>query len=105
VNGQIKHWCGIFACYVIRTQGILKNVHWTLYGGQILGIRRVWGNKGMKPGDVAIIKKGQHHFIVTDIDYSKNTLCTVEGNTDGQYIRALTTRMISEPYAYYQIPG
>jgi hypothetical protein len=101
VGGQVKHWCGIFACYVIRQAG-LSAVRWTLYGGKMLNIEYRNGNKNMAPGDVAIIVSGNHHFIVTDIDYSSNSMSTVEGNTSGQYIRA-RTRKTSEPYGYYHI--
>lgn len=101
VQGQVRHWCGIFACYVIREAG-LSTVRWTLYGGKMLNIEYRNGNKNMQPGDVAMIVSGNHHFIVTDIDYSSGTMHTVEGNTSGQLIRN-RTRKTSEPYGYYHI--
>jgi hypothetical protein len=101
-NGKVKHWCGVFACYVIRAAG-LNIPRWTLNGGEIKTIALVWGSEGMQPGDVAMIQNGNHHFIVTDVDYSTKTMHTVEGNTSGQYIRA-RTRKTMEPYAYYRIP-
>lgn len=103
VNGAVKHWCGVFGCYVMRQAG-LTIADWTLYGGKIKNIQIVWGSNGMQPGDLAMIEKGNHHFIVTDVDYSTKTMSTVEGNTSGQYIRA-RTRKTTEPYAYYRIPG
>ncbi len=102
VNGDVKHWCGVFACYIVRNAG-LSTARWTLYGGKIKNLALIWGNDGMQPGDVAMIQSGNHHFIVTDIDYSTNTMHTVEGNTSGQFIRA-RTRLTTEPYAYYRIP-
>lgn len=103
VNGQVKHWCGVFACYILRQAG-LNTVRWTLYGGKMKNIQLVWGSSGMQRGDVAIIKSADHHFIVTDVNYSTKKMDTVEGNTSGQYIRAITTRQPTEPYAYYRIP-
>jgi hypothetical protein len=103
VQGVIKHWCGVFACCVIREAG-LTIPRWTLLGGKIKNLELVWGNAGLEPGDIAMITSGNHHFIVTAVDGSAKTLSTVEGNTLGQYIRA-RTRKTSEPYAYYRIPG
>lgn len=103
VNGAVKHWCGVFGCYIMREAG-LNTAKWTLYGGKIKNIQIVWGNSGMQPGDLAMITSGNHHFIVTDVDYSTKTMHTVEGNTSGQFIRA-RTRKTTEPYAYYRIPA
>lgn len=51
VGGQIRHWCGIFACYVLRQYGGL-DVRWTLMGGKMVsgddGVRLRWGNQGMR---------------------------------------------------------
>ncbi len=102
VNGVVKHWCGVFACHVIRDIG-LTLPQWTLYGGKIKNLEIVWGNGGIRPGDIAMIQSGNHHFIVTDVDYSSKTMHTVEGNTANQFIRA-RTRSTIEPYAYYRIP-
>jgi hypothetical protein len=103
VQGAIKHWCGVFACCVIREAGVTIPT-WTLLGGKIKHLALVWGNAGMQPGDIAMIVAGNHHFIVTAVDYATKTMSTVEGNTLGQFIRA-RTRKTSEPYAYYRISG
>jgi hypothetical protein len=103
VNGAVKHWCGIFACYVVRQAGITV-ARWTLNGGKIYNLSLNWGNAGMQPGDIAMIVAGNHHFIVTDVDYGSKTMKTVEGNTSGQYIRS-RSRKTTEPYAYYSISG
>jgi hypothetical protein len=102
VQGVVKHWCGIFACSVIREAG-LTTPRWTLLGGKIKNIELVLGNKGLQPGDIAMITSGNHHFIVTSLSEDGTSMSTVEGNTLGQYIRA-RTRKTSEPYAYYRIP-
>lgn len=103
VQGQVKHWCGVFACYLIRDAGSTL-IRWTLFGGKMKNIKFVYGTSGIQPGDIAVITKAQHHFIVTGINSSTKTLRTVEGNTTGQLIRVRTDRKISEPYGYYQIP-
>ena len=101
VGGKVKHWCGIFACSIARNSG-MNSLRWTLLGGNILGteVRKVWGNSGLQPGDIAIISAHNHHFIVTDVDSGQ--IWTVEGNTEGQAIRT-RTRSVSEVVAYYQI--
>ncbi len=102
----IRHWCGIFACSVLREKGV--NVRWTLNGGKMVGgVKLVWGHSGLQPGDVAIIEKGQHHFLVISADYSANALVTVEGNTSGQKIRQRSRKITGgggeSPYAYYTL--
>lgn len=110
VGGQVKHWCGIFACSVARNAG-LSRLRWTLYSGQILGpdVTKVWGYSGIQPGDIAIIPHASHHFIVTgtwttdeDPNSSPQSLLTVEGNTSGQRIKS-GKRAPSEIVADYKI--
>jgi hypothetical protein len=95
IGTQTKHWCGIFACAVLSEVGV--DCRWTLLGGQIKGtgvtgalphsypLRK--GGNALQPGDIAMIKRYQHHFIVTDVDYAANQVYCVEGNTKGQIIR------------------
>jgi hypothetical protein len=47
-------------------------------------IERVWGNVGIKAGDVAINPAANHHFLITGIDASAKKYITLEGNTRGQ---------------------
>ncbi|TFG37658.1 MAG: hypothetical protein E4H46_01330 [Desulfobacterales bacterium] len=115
LGGQVKHWCGIFACHILCRAGV--DVKWTFLGGKVVGksenqIRYVPGRDGMKPGDIAIIPAAQHHFIVIDADYDTNTLHTVDGNTEGQYIREIHDKKIRytgpnasnlTPYGYYRV--
>ena len=114
VGGAVKHWCGIFACHVLREAGL--NVRWTLLGGKIVGksanqVKYVPGNQGLRPGDVAMIPKANHHFIVTGVDYGSNTLWSVDGNTSGQMIRSLTKQVkyssqeaaTKTIYGYYRV--
>ena len=112
VGGQVKHWCGVLAAEVLRRAGV--DARWTLLGGRIKGPGVTYrpGNSGIKPGDVALIRRANHHFIVVSVDYSRNKLWTVEGNTAGQLIRERTRRFkyhgdpkASEKtiYGYYRI--
>ncbi|HMD42901.1 MAG TPA: hypothetical protein VKH45_07500 [Candidatus Acidoferrum sp.] len=93
VQGQIKHLCGIFACYVLRQAGV--DVRWTLLGGNMVGdgVTKLLGYQNIVPGDVAIINRASHHFIVSDIDYASNTLLSVDGNTANQYIRLVSKKI------------
>ncbi|MES2675873.1 MAG: hypothetical protein V4660_16655 [Pseudomonadota bacterium] len=94
VGGQSIAWCGIFATYVLKKWGGL-DVKW-VWGDGIkgAGVNKTWDHSGMRPGDVAIVRgklnaKGQavhHHFIITDIDYSENTMQSVDGNSTNDEI-------------------
>lgn len=106
-GGAIRHWCGIFACYCLRQYGGL-DVRWTLMGGKIVSpggaVKLRWGKQGIRAGDVAIIPRAQHHFLIGGV--SGGDLWTIEGNTKGQKIivreRALRPKEANETiYAYY----
>ena len=114
VGGQIRHWCGIFACHILCRAGV--DVRWTLLGGKIVGVkanqvRYVPGSQGMQPGDVAMIPKANHHFIITAADYGSNSIDTVDGNTSGQMIRSLSKSIkysgseasAKSVYGYYRV--
>jgi hypothetical protein len=107
VGGEVKHWCVIFACSIARNAGLVR-LKWTLLGGKILGLKKVWGNSGIQPGDIAIIPHASHHFIVTGIwsededPDSPHSFLTVEGNTSGQRTKS-GKRKPSEIIAYSQI--
>lgn len=107
-DGDRKQWCGIFACYVLRQAG-LSDATWDLVWDAkedsltCSGVHKFRkGHDGMMPGDVALIRSHNHHFIVTEIDYSKETMRTVEGNKLGQYIQVCIRRP-NEVYGYYRI--
>lgn len=111
LGNEVKHWCGIFACFVIREMG-LTTPRWTLYGGKIKNLALIWGHKDMQPGDIAIIPRASHHFIVTSIDYGKMKLDSVDGNQMGQLIKAYRNRDIlpknnqaEHVIAYYRVSG
>jgi hypothetical protein len=101
VQGRVKHWCGVFACYILRQAGV--KARWTLLTGKIVGdgVTKLPGHRNIVPGDIAIINSGDHHFIVTDIDYASNTLQSVDGNAGWQYIRNVKSKKIqySGPHA------
>lgn len=108
IGNEVKHWCGVFACTVLREAGI--KARWTLFGGKMVGdgIRLVWGRAGIQPGDVAIISDSEHHFLITKRDEKTKTFTTLEGNTTGQKIvvrsRAFTPQSSGQTiYAYYRL--
>lgn len=103
IRGEVKHWCGIFNCCVIREAGLTKP-RWTLYGGKIKNLKLMWGTQGLQPGDIAIFKGGRHHHaIIKEIDEEEKTLTVIEGNTFGQWIKR-SKKNLNMAYAYYQIP-
>jgi hypothetical protein len=116
IGGKLKHWCGIFACSVLKESGV--DVRWTLNGGRMMGSGVTYqaGNKNMQPGDVAIVQKTSagnksdqhHHFII--ISVNGNVAETVDGNTAPRnMIRHLKTRKLNTGtlstsiYGYYRI--
>jgi hypothetical protein len=119
IGGQSKSWCGIFACYVLKKYGGL-DVSWSLTKGRMLGtgFDLTWSGKGMRPGDVAIVRetpdsKGaavHHHFIVTKVDYTANTMESVDGNSTNNEIVWHTNKKIFHSknknlsvYAHYKL--
>ena len=110
VQGHIKHWCGVFGVFCYVSAGV--DVRWSLVSGRPEGpgVRVVYGSMGIAPGDIAIMKSGNHHYVVTDIDYEKNLIWSVDGNSGEQRIRK-RERNIKFPkqrermsvYAYYRV--
>ena len=94
---MVIHWCGIFACYVLKKWGGLS-VYWASgVGIKGSGVKRIddpVNLDGLQPGDVAWIRgkadsKGHytwHHFIVTKVDRKSNQLESVDGNSTGNTI-------------------
>lgn len=113
VGGQTKHWCGIFAAFILRSAGL--DVRWTLMKGKIVGpsgqIKFRPGKNGIQPGDVAIIHAGEHHFIITDVQIEGNAIRSVDGNTSHQKIRRTQKKLshdrskaaAQDIYGYYQV--
>lgn len=102
-GSQIKHWCGIFACAMAVEAG-LSDLRWTLYGGTIKGsqVHKTWGNRGIQPGDIAVINAYSHHFIISEVSEDGTMVRTIEGNTSGQGIR-IGSRHLNSIVAHYQI--
>ena len=83
-------------------------LNWTAAKGNVLntqgvGWRKVWGNKGVRPGDIAAIEAKQHHFIVTAVN--ARAVCSVDGNQAGNTIVEYTNwkHTISSIVAYYTL--
>ena len=118
IGKQKKHWCGIFATMVLRYAGV--NVSWSLVNGRMNVDKSPYkylsaaGNLGkLSPGDVAVIKKANHHFLVMDTvedEGGSPLLLTIEGNTPGQKIKS-GTRPLKDPdsnlriYGFYHFKG
>lgn len=89
VSGSVKHWCGIFGAYIFATSGV--GVTWSLVKGAPTGpgVHFIPGARMAEPGDMGVIKAGNHHFIITDIDRTAGVVRSVDGNTTGQKIRQM----------------
>jgi len=93
-------WCGIWAVAVLRNAGV-KDIVWGT--GGIEGRKAIAGNKGVRPGDVAIWAGGlNHHNIVEKIE--GQTVYTLDGNQDcsGIFRRS---RPLSQMAGYYNVIG
>lgn len=108
IGSSKKHWCGIFCCAILRDAGV--NARWTLKGGKIVGdgVKLTWGRPGIQPGDVAMINKSNHHFLILGVDEKAKRYTTLEGNTAGQMVRKRTrpffpTDSSEAIYGYYKI--
>jgi hypothetical protein len=118
IGKQAKHWCGIFATMVLKRAGV--DVKWSLVAGRMNGdksqIEYLEARNNLaklRPGDVAVIPKANHHFIVIDnlADWEGSPLLiTIEGNTPGQMIKS-GTRPLVDPdpkrriYGFYHLKG
>jgi hypothetical protein len=110
IGGESKSWCGIFAVSVwaYLGVGVSWTLNWSASRGNLLtaggvGWRKVAGNKGIRPGDIAAIAAKQHHFIVTDVN--DRAVCSVDGNQAGNTIVEYTNwkHTISSIVAYYTV--
>ena len=108
IGGESKSWCGIFAVAVWAWSGmgVKWTLNWSASTGNVLkgnGVTwtRVWGNKGVRPGDIASIAAKQHHFIVTDVN--AHAVNSVDGNQAGNTIIEYTNwkHSIASIVAYY----
>lgn len=92
------HWCGIFATFVLRRVGL--GVKWRAGEGIVSGQgstqyfarKNSWVKKdgfdrnGFLPGDVCVIPKANHHFIVIEAPEGSDTLRCIAGNGNKQQI-------------------
>jgi hypothetical protein len=110
IAGESKSWCGIFAVGVWANVGVgvMWTLNWTKSHGNVLNAtgvswRKVWGNQGIRPGDIASIAAKQHHFIITDVN--DRAVNSVDGNQAGNTIVEYTNwkHTISSIVAYYTL--
>jgi hypothetical protein len=119
IGSETKQWCGIFATMVWRYAGL--DVWWDLNGGgltikdksQAEYLPAPGNFDKISAGDVAIIKRANHHFLVVDNMWDwggEPLLITIEGNTTGQKIksntRPLRASVLNERiYGFYHLKG
>ncbi|MFL5303653.1 MAG: hypothetical protein ACJ8F1_00495 [Polyangia bacterium] len=110
IAGASKSWCGIFAVGIWANAGVgVKwTLNWSAAHGNLLndtGVawRKVWGNSGVRPGDIASIAAMQHHFIITEV--GDRAVNSVDGNQAGNTIVEYTNwkHTISSIVAYYTL--
>jgi len=111
IAGESKAWCGIFAVGLWANVGVgvMWTLNWTASKGNVLNAqeglswRKVWGNKGIRAGDIAAIAAKQHHFIVTAVN--NHAVCSVDGNQAGNTIIEYTNwkHTLSSVVAYYTL--
>jgi hypothetical protein len=106
VGYEVKHWCGIFAVACAVDAGF--KVMWDLSVGKPAGagVKFHWGTSGIQPGDIAVIKRQEHHFIIWSV--MGDEIETIDGNSLGQQI-AWTVKPLKAPepdlriYGYYRL--
>jgi peptidoglycan hydrolase-like protein with peptidoglycan-binding domain len=95
-------WCGIFATWVLVQAGL--KVEWVNIKGiteKASGqVKRDFGGKGIQPGDVCVIARASHHFIITEVN--GNSLKTIAGNSHFQEV-ASEVHTVNEIVATYRI--
>lgn len=102
-----NNWCGFFACYCLKEAG-LQGVKWLPGLGLGGPVKKVWGHKGIQPGDVAVLAHNSHHIVVSQV--GPGFIADVEGNGDPpanmKYLGGVITtaqRPLGAITAYYQI--
>jgi len=110
VPGQLepmRHWCGIFALWAIKTAVPARIVGTWKDGsgiGSVLGVHNV-----SQPdlGDVGFVSVPfQHHFIIREAPFQEEGVTkvrTVEGNSSPDSRFSFKTRAIKEISAFYSI--
>lgn len=81
-NDILPEWCGIFVLWAFKSAGFSVGA-WEPGTSipHIAGFNKV-AKTDVKPGDVGMVNRKSHQFIVVKINGDGDTLTTVEGNTD-----------------------
>lgn len=87
-------WCGIFATWVARTAG--AQTQWRNGVGPT-GLKLNF-SRNCKPGDIAVMAKNVHHFIVASP--LADEIITINGNSDNQSIQVKPRPLSSVVYFY-----
>jgi hypothetical protein len=104
---KLADWCGILATWILKRAGL--PARWKLQkglqglGSPVYDLR----NPGIRPGDVCVIRRAWHHFVVVKADYARGLIVTVEGNASikkpsDQNI-VMRVRKMSEVLCYYPL--
>lgn len=76
---SIPHWCGIFALYATKKAGAGVG-NWSI-GKSVPTISGFKPARSPKKGDIGIIKKHNHHFLVNEISGDGKEVKTIDGNS------------------------
>lgn len=76
---SIPHWCGIFALYAAKKAGAGVGT-WSI-GKSVPTISGFKPSRSPKKGDIGIIKKHNHHFLVNEISGDGKEVKTIDGNS------------------------
>lgn len=87
-------WCGIFATWVARTAGV--QTKWR--NGQGPSNMKLNFGRNCRPGDIAVMAKDVHHFIVASP--LADEIITINGNSDYQSILVKPRPLSSVVYFY-----
>jgi len=87
-------WCGIFATWCVRQAGV--ETKWR-YGVGPSGLKLNF-SRDCKPGDIAVMAKNVHHFIVASP--TADSIITINGNSDNQSILVKPRPLSSVVYFY-----
>lgn len=87
-------WCGIFATWVVQQAGV--QTQWRNGVGPT-GLKPIF-SRDCRPGDIAVIAKDVHHFIVASP--TADQIITINGNSDNQSILVKPRPLSSVVYFY-----
>lgn len=92
------HWCGAFALWALRTEG-LCDWYWQIGKGFLWRLPRT---RDPKPGDMGYQDQPfQHHFVVAEV--GRQTFTSVDGNQGNPGVQERNRKLDLSKYAFYSI--